>query len=158
MCAMFVALAHARRYAHFESTIPNSSPIQPHESDLMVASLKYDDQAAWKHIPKTITSLTSYFQIVDSDSSAWGKAVATIDASHTHFFSYLWNQHSYQHTNRHVEREGPDALSKVVFVPDSHTHWHSRPCLTTSCSTVPPPRLRTRSTPTPPPPQLSAAR
>ena len=138
-----MALAHARfarRYAHFESAIPNSSPIQSHESDLMDVSLKYDDQTqqlerqavfqqkniigfiqGWKRIPKTITSPTSYYQKSDSDSSAWGKAVATVDASHTHVFSYLWNQHSFEHMNRHVEKEGPDALRKVVFVPDSHS-------------------------------------
>ena len=41
-------LAHARfarRYAHFESTIPNSPSIQPHESALVEISLTYDDQA-----------------------------------------------------------------------------------------------------------------
>ena len=108
-------------YQVFVDGISNTPPIQTHESDLMEASLKYDDQAVWKRIPNTLTSPTSYFQKIDSDSSAWGKAVATIDASHTQVFSYLWNQDSYEHVHRNAEREGPDALNKVVFVPDSHS-------------------------------------
>jgi len=76
---------------------------------------------AWKRIPNTIASPTDYFQKIENDSGAWGKAVATIDASHTHVFSYLWNQHSYEHKSRHVKTEGPDALNKIVFVPDSHS-------------------------------------
>jgi len=146
-----VALAHAhfaRRYAHFESTIPNSPPIQPHESDLIDTALTFDDQnfdsrpgfglgiltaweeleiermgtrIGWKRIPNTIVSPFSYFQKIDDDSSSWAKAVATVDASHTRVFSYLWNQHSHEHMNRHVEREGPDALNEVVLPPDSHS-------------------------------------
>jgi len=126
-----------RRYAHFESTIPNSPPIQPHESALLDASLQYDDQyrdanviaraRAWQRVPNTIASPVAYFQkigfddISDGDSSAWGKAVATVDASHTRVFSYIWNQHTYEHMNRHADKEGPGALNKVVFPPDSHS-------------------------------------
>jgi len=128
-----VALAHARRYAHFESTIPNYPPIQPHESALVDTSLVYDDQyrdanvialaRAWQRVPNTIASPVAYFQKIefDDDSSAWGKAVATVDASHTHVFSYLWNLHSFEHMNRHAEREGQGALNKVVFPPESHS-------------------------------------
>jgi len=93
-------------YQAFVDSIPNTPPIQPHESDLVDASQKYDDQAVWKRIPNTIASPVAYYQKIDSDSSAWGKAVATIDAAHTHVFSYLWNQHSYERTHRNVEREG----------------------------------------------------
>jgi len=146
MCVMCVALAHARfarRYAHFESTIPNSPPIQPHESALVDTSLTFDDQNfdsrpltareefeidlmgvrtdGWKRIPNTIASPVAFFQKIDDDSSAWGKAVATVDASHTHVFSYLWNQHSYDHINRNADKEGADALNKVVFPPDSRS-------------------------------------
>jgi len=108
-------------YQAFVDGIPNAPAIQSHESDLTDASLNYDDQAVWKRIPNTITFPTSYFQKIDSDSSAWGKAVATIDTSHTHIFSYLWNQHSYERMHRNVEIEGPDAINKIVFVPDSHS-------------------------------------
>ena len=142
---MCVALAHAcfvRRYAHFESTIPNSPPIQPHESALVDKSLTFDDQnvdyedpkirrvqmaaiellgTGWKRVPNTIASPVAYFQKIDDDSSAWGKTVATVDASLTRVFSYIWNQHSYEHMNRHVKKEGTDALNKVVFPPDSHS-------------------------------------
>jgi len=139
-------VAHARfvrRYAHFESTIPNSPPIQPHESTLIDTSLTFDDQhcdaktllalagearlalakaaRAWQRIPNTIASPFAYYQKIDDDSSAWGKAVATVDASHTHVFSYLWNQHSYDHINRNADKEGADALNKVVFPPDSRS-------------------------------------
>jgi len=142
---MCVALAHARRYAHFESTISNSPPIQPHESALVDTSLTFDNQHfdrrrsltarkqleidlmgartdGWKRIPNTIASPVAYFQKINDDGSlAWGKAVATVDASHTRVFSYLWNQHSYDHMNRHFEKEGADTLNKVVFPPDSHS-------------------------------------
>ena len=137
---MCVALAHARfirSYAHFESTIPNSPPIQPHESALIDTSLKYDDQyrsatvfalaREWQRVPNTIASPFAYFQKIgfddmsDGDSSAWGKAVATVDASHTRVFSYLWNQHSYEHVNRHAAKEGIDAPNNIVFSPDSHS-------------------------------------
>jgi len=122
----------ARRYAHFESTIPNYPPIQPHESALIDTSLVYDDQyrdanvialaQTWQRVPNTIASPVAYFQKIGFDnSSAWGKAVATVDASHTHIFSYLWNQHSYDHMNRDADKEGTDALNKVVFPPDSHS-------------------------------------
>jgi len=138
-----VALAHSRfacRYSHFESTIPDSPSIQPHESALVEISLTYDDQAqqleclvlpaqrgvagftrGWKRFPNTIASPVAYFQKIDNDSSAWGKAVAIVDASHTHVFSYLWNLHSFEHMNRHAEREGQGALNKVVFPPESHS-------------------------------------
>ena len=130
---MCVALAHARfarRYAHFESTIPNAPPIQPHESALIDTSLEYDDQyrdanifalaRAWVRFPNTIASAISYFRKIEvDDSSAWGKAVATVDASHTRVFSYLWNQHSHEHTKRYVAREGAEALNKIAFLPDS---------------------------------------
>jgi len=76
---------------------------------------------AWQRVPSTIAFPVAYFQKIDSDSSAWGKAVATVDASHINVFSYLWNQHSYEHMHRHVKREGADALNKVVFPPDSHS-------------------------------------
>ena len=141
-----VALAHAhfvRRYAHFESTIPSSPPIHPHESTLIDTSLTFDDQhcdaktllalagearlarakaaLAWQRIPNTIASPVVYYQKIDDDSSAWGKAVATVDASHTRVFSCIWNQHTYEHMNRHADKEGPGALNKVVFPPDSHS-------------------------------------
>jgi len=138
-----VALAHAhlaRRYAHFESTIPNSPPIQPDESALIDTSLVYDDQAqqlerqavfaqrnmagsveGWWRVPNTIASPVAYFQKIDSDSSAWGKAVAIIDASHTHVFSYLWNRQSFEHVNSNAHEEGADALNKVVFPTESHS-------------------------------------
>ena len=142
---MCVALAHARfarRYAHFESTIPNSPPIQHHESALVDTSLIFDNQHfdrrpltkqlemdligartdGWKRISNTVASPVAYFQKIDDDgSSVWGKAVTTVDASHTRVFSYLWNQHSYDHMKRHVEKEGVDTLNKVVFSPDSHS-------------------------------------
>jgi len=108
-------------YQAFVDSIPNTPPIWGHESDLVDASQKFDDQAVWKRIPNTIASPVAYYQKIDSVSSTWGKAVATIDASHTHVFSYLWNQHSYENKKRHVEREGPVALNKIVFVPDSHS-------------------------------------
>ena len=123
----------ARRYAHFESTIPNYPPIQPHESALIDTSLVFDDQyrdanvmalaRAWQRVPNTIASPVTFFQKIgfDYDSSAWGKAVATVDASHTHVFSYLWNQHSYHHTNLYADKEGADALNRVVFPPESHS-------------------------------------
>ena len=138
-----MALAHARfsrRYAHFESTVPNSPPIQSHESALIDTSLMYDDQAQqlerqavsaqrnmaifveeWKRIPNTIASPVAYFQKFGGDLSAWGKAVAIVDASHTSVFSYLWNVHSYEHMNSYADKEGTDALNKVVFAPDSHS-------------------------------------
>ena len=135
-----VALAHARfsrRYAHFASAIPNSPPIQRHESTLIDTSLKFDDQhrdadiiylaRRWQRVPNTVTSPVAYYQKIDNDpeiedsSSTWGKAVATVDASHTHVFSYIWNQHSYEHTKHHVEREGHDALNKVVYPLDSRS-------------------------------------
>jgi len=122
-----VALTHARfarRYARFETAIPNSPPIQPHESDLIATSLLFDEQSTnnqFKRIKGTIASSVAYFQKLDSDSSAWGKAVAAVDASHTHVFSYLWNWHSYEHMESYITREGPDALRKTIFVPDSRS-------------------------------------
>ena len=62
-----------------------------------------------------------YYQKIDNDSSAWGKAVATIDRSHTHVFSYLWNQDTYEHVRRSAEAEGITALNKIVHVADSHS-------------------------------------
>ena len=76
---------------------------------------------AWQRIPNTIASPFTYYQKIDDDSSTWGKAVAAVDASHTQVFSYLWNQHSYEHRIRHVEKERLGALGKVVFPPDSHS-------------------------------------
>jgi len=90
--------------------------------------LTYDDEhrviplaRSWQRLPNTIASPVAYFQNFDDDSSAWGKAVATVDASHTHVFSYLWNLHSHEHRNRNADKEGADALYKVVFPPNSHS-------------------------------------
>ena len=114
----------AALYAHFESTIPIAPPIQPHESNLVDTSLLFDANEQlhkFKRMKGTITSPVDYFQKIEGDAGVWGKAVATIDTSHTHVFSYLWNQHSHENTARNVAQEGPDALRKVVFVPDSRS-------------------------------------
>jgi len=125
--AICVDLAHARfarRYAHFESTIPNSPPIQPHEFNHVDISLSNDDESVseqWSRVSNSIASPVAYFQKIGSDSSAFGKAVATVDASHTRVFSYLWNQHSYGHMNRNADKEGTNTLNKFVFPPNSHS-------------------------------------
>ena len=49
-----------------------------------------------------------------------GKAVATIDASAARVFADWWCQNSHEHKKDHVEKEGPDAFHKVVFMKDSH--------------------------------------
>ena len=114
-------------------TIPNAPPILPHENALVGKSVTYDDQRAdysdlsandlvnlseeemnalivsragdknWKRIPNTVTEPVSYFRKIESDSSAWGKATATVDASATSVFAARWCQSSYANTKIHTD-------------------------------------------------------
>ena len=62
-----------------------------------------------------------YLKIESNATGAWGKAVATIDASAARVFALRWCQNSYEHTKRHIEKGGADALLKVVHMKDSHS-------------------------------------
>ena len=114
-------------------TIPNAPPILPHENALVGKSVTYDDQRAdysdlsandlvnlseeemnalivsragdknWKRIPNTVTESVSYFRKIESDSSAWGKATATVDASAASVFAARWCQSSYANTKSHTD-------------------------------------------------------
>ena len=64
----------------------------------------------------TVRESISYFQNLQSNAGAWGKAVATIDASAARVFADRWCQHTHEHGKKHVERQGQDALRKVVQV------------------------------------------
>ena len=133
----------AALYADFVASIPTVSPLQPCEASLITTSLTYDDQnidpkhmfhlpmssrialkkssKLWLTIPNTIAEPLSFSQKIDSDSTAWGKAVATIDASAVTVFSYIWNQQSYEHINYTAAEEGAAALRKVIFIPNSRS-------------------------------------
>jgi len=135
-------------YAYFLSAIRSAPPIKIHETALVDKSLTYDDQAAeldrdaelqrtladrnlvglnvflaasWKRIPHTVTSPVAYYQNLVNGSSAWGKAVTIVDVGADYAMSYVWNLHAYEHAQRHISREGVDALNRIAYAPDSHS-------------------------------------
>ena len=76
--------------------------------------------------PPPVQDSVSYFQKIEGDSSsldasAFGKAVATIDASALYVLSFLWALDNYDKAIEHVKREGPSALSKCLVISDSHS-------------------------------------
>ena len=62
----------------------------------------------------TVLEPVEFYQKVESDAGAWGKAVATIDASAARVFAVRWCQSSYYAKQIYAEVEGPDTLRKVV--------------------------------------------
>ena len=72
-------------------------------------------------IQGTVREPLEFYQMIEGNACAWGKAVATIDASAARVFADRWCQNSHEYTKRHVEKEGPDALIKVIYTEDSHS-------------------------------------
>jgi len=131
--ARYDAVDAAAYYQFECDTIPNALPIHPHEDALVDKSVTYDDQWAdysdlsandlvnlseeemnalivsragdknWKRIPNTVTKSVSYFRKIESDSSAWGKATATVDASAAGVFAARWCQSSYANSKSHTD-------------------------------------------------------
>ena len=69
----------------------------------------------------TVTEPVEFYQKIEGNAGAWGKAVATIDASAARVFAYRWCLSSHEHKKNHVEGAGTDDIQKVVRMKDSHT-------------------------------------
>ena len=72
-------------------------------------------------IPHAIEQPVEFYQKVEGNAGAWGKAVATIDASAARVFADRWCLNSHEHKKKDVEIMGADALRKVVHMEDSHS-------------------------------------
>ena len=127
-------------YQTFEATtIPAAPPLRPHEEALLKASVTYDDQAEqhereavlastsnlvtyatpndvglWRRIPKSINDPVSYFQKIGNDSSAWGKAVATVDTTAARAFAWLYCLQTNSRMRQFVTEEGVGALRRII--------------------------------------------
>ena len=62
-----------------------------------------------------------FYQKVEGNAGAWGKAIATIDASAVRVFADRWCQNSHEHKTTNVEKQRPDTLRKVIHMKDSHS-------------------------------------
>ena len=69
----------------------------------------------------TVREPMEFYQKVEGNAGAWGKVVATIDASAARVFVDSWCQNSHENWKNHVEEAGADALRKVVHVEDSRS-------------------------------------
>jgi len=72
-------------------------------------------------IQGTVREPVEFYQKVEGNTGAWGKAVATIDASAARVFADRWCQNSHEHKKNYVEGVGADAIRKVVHMKDSHS-------------------------------------
>jgi len=72
-------------------------------------------------IQGTVLQPVEFYQKVEGNGGAWGKAVATIDASVARVFADMWCLNSHESMKNYVEKQGPDALRKVVRIEDSHS-------------------------------------
>ena len=118
------------RYARYEAvdkamydacervTIPNAPPIQPHENNLIVQSLSYDEinQNQFKRIKGTVREPVEYFQMIESDKGVWRKAVATVDASAARVFADRWCRNTYEHGEKYA-----GTLDKAIQIPNTHS-------------------------------------
>ena len=121
---MYDQFIHAVEPAVDGPVQPSTPPILAFEDALVDRSTLYDSpllKQKFKRIPNTIRDDVSYFQKIESDSTAWGKAVVTVDAPAASVFARRWLQNSYENTMHHVKMEGDDALQHVVHVPNSHS-------------------------------------
>jgi len=69
----------------------------------------------------TVREPVEFYQKFESNAGAWGKAVATIDASAVRVFADKWCLDSFAQGRKHVKEEGSDALFSVVRVPNSRS-------------------------------------
>ena len=69
----------------------------------------------------TVLEPVSYYEKVEGNAGAWGKAVATVDVSATRMMADRWCLNSYENKKSHVERQGADALREVAQTKDSHS-------------------------------------
>ena len=72
-------------------------------------------------IQGTVRVPVEFYQKAKGNAGAWGKAVATIDASAARVFADRWCQNSHEHNKRHVEDAGADSFRKMVRIKDSHS-------------------------------------
>jgi len=69
----------------------------------------------------TVREPVEFYQKIEGNAGAWGKAVATIDASAARVFADRWCQNSHEYRKKLVDNVGPDALRKVILMEDSHS-------------------------------------
>jgi len=72
-------------------------------------------------IQGTVREPVEFYQKVEGNAGAWGKAIATIDASAVRVFADRWCQNSHEHKTTNVEKQRPDTLRKVIHMKDSHS-------------------------------------
>jgi len=111
-------------YAKFEATLADLPPLTRLEADQIDDSLQYDSnlqQSKWSRVPGTVRSSVHYFQKIESDARAWGKAVATVDAPAATVLSYIYCLDSYENMNIFLKREGSSSRRKVLRVPSSRS-------------------------------------
>jgi len=72
-------------------------------------------------IQGTVREPVEFYQKVEGNAGAWGKAVATIDASAARVLANRWCLNRHENRKNYVERVGADALRKVVHMKDSHS-------------------------------------
>jgi hypothetical protein len=91
------------------------------ETSLLDKSLEYNDVCSWKRIPGTVSGSVEVFLDKLSGGSAWGKAVAVIDASAGIAFSNLWHNMSHERIQDHILKNGAHLLRREIVIPDSHS-------------------------------------
>jgi len=72
-------------------------------------------------IQGTVREPVEFYQKIEGNAGAWGKAVATIDASSARVFADRLCLNSHEHKKDHVDYYGADALRKAVHMEDSHS-------------------------------------
>jgi hypothetical protein len=109
---------------YFETvTVPSAPPISQAETGLVDRSLLFDaPDSPWKRMPNTIHESVSYFQkSIKNGESAWGKGVASVDASAARVLSTQWSLGSYERIYKHINNYGADCLRKHVQIPNTRS-------------------------------------
>jgi len=120
-------------YTQFKAGLPLAPPILPLETQLIDKSIGFDDQEqqhereaelrkrnlpvsqkGWQRISHTVRESVACYKKVENSSSAWGKAVGTIDVAAPRVFADCWLLDSYANRRAYLASEGQsNALRRV---------------------------------------------
>jgi len=118
--AKFKRIKVSEGEAHSEPAIHDATLlVQQHE--LVLVPHKLLSHSLRSLVQGTVLEPVEFYQKVEGNAGAWGKAVATVDASAARVFADRWCQNSHEHKKKHAEKEGPDTLNEVFHVPNTHS-------------------------------------
>jgi hypothetical protein len=75
----------------------------------------------FSRIPGTVKESVSYYQKIESDSTAWGRGVAEVSVSAPRLVAWVWRVDTNERVIHHVKTDGASVFRKWIFIPKSHS-------------------------------------